>query len=298
MNMSQMNCNEVTDSSKLNLAERLRRPGSVTTIELRPPEKDIIESSDTNRLATINYSMQDLVLNDFFVFLTDQAVGLSEEESLSYLEANMGPEIPISRFIPFLTCKHTLEYCLNFADRAHSLGCKSIVVVGGDKSVGLPRCVPHSYFLREQIRKRQPEISLGGWINPHKDLLKQIDYLTSGDFLADFYLTQIVSHHSVDLVAEFLEECDKRNVKIPGLFGVFYYWNAKPVTLKRLDDFLPVPIDELTREFDAGDTPEAVVVRTIRALKGVGAKNIYLSNLGYKRVHDRLKKILEQSSVI
>ena len=103
---------------------------------------------------------------------------------------------------------------------------------------------------------------------------------------------------AVRVVAEFLEECDKRNVKIPGLFGVFYYWNAKPVTLKRLDNFLPVPIDELTREFDAGDTPEIVAVRTIRALKGVGVKNIYLSNLGYKRVHGRLKKILEQSSVI
>jgi 5,10-methylenetetrahydrofolate reductase len=297
MNMSQIDCNETTDFSQLNLVERLRRPGSVATIELRPPGKDIVESSDINRLATINHSMQDLVTNDVFVFLTDQAVGLSEEESLSYLEANMGSEIPISRFIPFLTCKHTLEYCLNFADRAHSLGCKSIVVLGGDKSVGLSRCVPHSYLLREQIQKRQPKLSLGNWVNPHKNLLKQIDYLTSEDFLADFYLTQIVSHHSVDLVAEFLEECDKRNVRIPGLFGVFYYWNAKPVTLKRLNNFLPVPIDKLTREFDVGDTPEAVVVRTIRALKAVGAENIYLSNLGYKRVHDRLEKILQQSSV-
>ena len=69
--------------SQLNLVEILRKPGSVTTIELRPPEKGITESSDTNRLATINYSMQDLVLNDFFVFLIQYSCFSISSDKLS-----------------------------------------------------------------------------------------------------------------------------------------------------------------------------------------------------------------------
>jgi len=66
---------------------------------------------------------------------------------------------------------------------------------------------------------------------------------------------------------------------LPGLFGVFYYRSANPKTLRTLSQFLPVPIDGLMRDFAGGATPVEVCARTIRALKQVGARHFYVSNL-------------------
>ena len=244
----------------------------------------------------LNHSIRNLALKDIFVFLTDDAVGSREEENLGHLAANVGSDVPLSRLVPFLTCKHTIEYCVMYADRAHSLGFEALTVVGGDTAVGPPRCVPHAYMLRQRIRERQPELSLGGWANPHRDVRRQVEYLDADDFSADFYLTQIVSHHSAGRVEAFLEECDRRGVDTPGIFGVFYYWSAHTGTLGRLGEFFPVPAEELTREFDAGATPEEVLRRTLEALRAAGAGRVYISNLGHRRVQNRLTKVMAKSS--
>jgi len=246
----------------------------------------------------LNHSIRNLALKDIFVFLTDDAVGAREEENLGHLAANVGSDVPLSRLVPFLTCKHTLEHCLMFTDRAHSLGFEALTVVGGDTSGGLPRCVPHAYMLRQQIRERQPGLSLGGWANPHRDVRTQVEYLGSEDFSADFYLTQVVSHHSADRVEAFLEECDRRGVDVPGIFGVFYYWSADPRTLGRLGNFFPVPAEELTREFEAGATPEELLGKTLDALRAVGAERVYISNLGHRRVQARLAEVIARSSAV
>lgn len=265
------------------------------TVELRPPRSGLTSAQGMDTWIDLNHSIRSLALNDTFVFLTDDAVGSREEENLAHLAANVGSDVPMSRLVPFLTCKHTLDYCLTYADRAQSLGFEAITVVGGDTSVGPPRCVPHAYLLREKIRARQPALRLGGWANPHRDIAEQVDYLSADHFSADFYLTQVVSHHSVDRVAAFLEECDKRNVDAPGLFGVFYYWSAQSKTLGMLNDFFPVPADELTREFDSGATPDEILARTLQALRSVGAQRVYVSNLGHRGVQDRLNRVVERS---
>ena len=283
------------DPSRSGLVERLTGPDPLVTVELRPPRSGLSAAEGMDTWIDLNHSIRSLALNDVFVFLTDDAVGSREEENLSHLSGNVGSDVPLSRLVPFLTCKHSLEYCLTYADRAQSLGFEAITVVGGDASVGPPRCVPHAYLLRERIRQRQPTLSLGGWANPHRDIAKQVDYLSADNVSADFYLTQVVSHHSVDLVAALLEECDKRNVAVPGVFGVFYYWSAKAETLGVLKDYFPVPVEELTREFAAGVAPEEVLARTLRALRSAGAEKVYVSNLGHRRVQDRLAEVLERS---
>ena len=96
---------------------------------------------------------------------------------------------------------------------------------------------------------------------------------------AEFYLTQIVSHHSRAHVEGFLAEGERRGLSLPGMFGVFYYRSANPQTLRALSGFLPVPVDELTREFADGATPEEICARSIHALTGAGAKHFYVSNL-------------------
>ena len=279
------------------LVERLRRPGPLVTVELRPPQSGLSAAEGMDAWIDRNHSIRNLALKDIFVFLTDDAVGSREEENLGHLAANVGSDVPLSQLVPFLTCKHTMEYCLMYADRAQSLGFEALTVVGGDTSVGLPRCVPHAYLLRQQIRERQPGLSLGGWANPHRDVREQVEYLGEEDFSADFYLTQIVSHHSVARVEAFLEECDRRGVDTPGIFGAFYYWSAHPGTLGRLGEFFPVPAEGLTREFEAGSTPEEVLGKTLDVLRAAGAEKVYISNLGHRRVQDRLAKVMAGSSI-
>ena len=141
--------------------------------------------------------------------------------------------------MPFLTSKHPLEYCLSYAERAHQSGFAALVVLGGDKSVGTPRCVEHAWQLRQLLREHDHTITLGGWANPHADAERQVDYLTATDFHAEFYLTQVVSHHNIEPVARFIAATDRRQLTLPGIFGVFFYRSANPRTLHALKTFLP-----------------------------------------------------------
>jgi len=227
-----------------------------------------------------------------FVFLTDGAVGTKEEDNLRHLVINLGTDVPRSHVVPFLTCKHTTEYCLAYADRARHHGFDSLVVLGGDKHVGAPRCVEHAWQLREMIRARDQALSLGGWANPHSDPATQVRHLLDARVTAEFYLTQIVSHHSRPAVEAFLGEAERRDLKLPGVFGVFYYRSAKTATLKTLSRFLPVPVDALQEEFAAGATPEAVCARSIRELSASGARHFYVSNLPIGKAAATLQHIL------
>ena len=238
------------------------------------------------------HAVRTLTRGSTFVFLTDSAVGLKEEDNLRHLVINLGTDVPRSSVVPFLTCKHPLDFCLAYADRAVQHGFDSLVVLGGDKSVGPPRCFDHAWQLRRQIRRHQPGLTLGGWANPHADAATQVGHLLAGDVTAEFYLTQIVSHHSRDRVEQFLAEAARRGLDLPGIFGVFYYRSANPKTLAGLSQFLPVPVDELGREFAAGATPEEVCARSIRALLDAGVRHIYVSNLPIGRAAATLQRIV------
>jgi 5,10-methylenetetrahydrofolate reductase len=175
---------------------------------------------------------------------------------------------------------------------------RSLVVLGGDKHVGRPRCVEHAWQLRHQIRSRHEDLELGGWANPMASASAQVDFLLDREANCDFYLTQIASHHRAGRIAAFVEEGRRRGLAIPGVFGVFYYRSANPATLDMLRQFLPVPVDELTAEFAAGATPVEVCARTIRTLVDVGARHFYVSNLPLRRTAQTLNAILEQAGVL
>lgn len=239
------------------------------------------------------HAVRGLTREGTFVFLTDGAVGLKEEDNLRHLIINLGTDVPRSRVVPFLTCKHTAEYCLAYADRAHHHGFESLVVLGGDKHVGPMRCVEHAWQLREMIHARDDGLAMGGWANPHADAASQVGHLMNDRVTARFYLTQIVSHYSRQAVERFLAEAARRGLSLPGMFGVFYYRSANPRTLEVLRDFLPVPVDELRAEFAVGATPEAVCARSIRELMASGARHFYVSNLPIGRAAATLSAILK-----
>jgi 5,10-methylenetetrahydrofolate reductase len=261
------------------LVDRLRGDVPVLTAELRPPraELDAVEGMDA--WIDTYHAIRRLSRQQVPVFLTDSAVGTQEENNLRHLIANLGRDLPREMVVPFLTSKHSLDFCLSYATQARQHGFRSLVVLGGDKAVGRPRCVEHAWDLRQQIRKQVPDLLLGGWANPHAAVAQQVDFLIDDRFCAEFYLTQVVSHLNLDPVKRFLAEVDRRRVPIPGMFCVFYYRSANPKTLQILGTFMPVPIQGLIDEFAAGATAVDVCARTIRALRDEGVRHICICNL-------------------
>jgi hypothetical protein len=141
-------------------------------------------------------------------------------------------------------------------------------------------------------------LTLGGWANPHADPERQVDYLGAANFHAEFFLTQVVSHHHAGQVARFVAAAERRGLQLPGIFGVFYYRSANARTLGALNSFLPVPVEGLTREFAEGATPEDVCARTIRTLMDVGARHFYISNLPIRRAPAVLASVLERAGIV
>ena len=213
------------------LVEALGGASGVVAAELRPPRAELAGADGIDAWIDTYHAVHRLSRNGTRVFLTDSAVGTEEEDNLRHLMANIGTDVPRDRIVPFLTAKHPIEYCLSYAERAAQAGFPALVVLGGDRSVGVPRCVAHAWELRQRIRARVPNLALGGWANPNAEPTAQARYLTEDHFTAEFYLTQVVSHHTIGSVERFLCEADRASVRVPGMFGVFYYRSANPKTL-------------------------------------------------------------------
>jgi len=265
---------------------------STVVVELRPPRAQLDTTSGIEAWIDTYHAVRDLTRNDTFVLLTDNAIGEGEEQNLRHLVANLGNDAPRERVVPFLTAKHTLDYCLAYADRAWENGFRSLIVVGGDSTVGPKRCVAHGWQLRRAIRERQPRLKLGGWANPHKNTTLQIEFLSALDVTAEFYLTQIVSHHDLESVERFLIQAEQYKLRLPGLFGVFYYRSGNKTTLDILSQFLPVPRTGLMQEFSDGKTAEEICAKSICALRNIGVKNLYISNLPPTNAANILNRIL------
>ena len=262
------------------------------SVELRPPRSELDASAGRDAWIDTYHAVKGLVRNGRFVFLTDSAVGAREEHNLRHLVINLGTDVRRENVVPFLTTKHSLDFCLTYAEHAHQEGFRSLVVLGGDRSVGPPRCVNHAWELRKLLQQHVPDLTLGGWANPHADPVSQAGYLEPEQFYASYFLTQVVSHHDLDRVKPFLAELERRQVTCPGVFGVFYYRSANPKTLALLQQFLPVPAEALAREFAGGASADLVCARTIRALRDVGVKHVYVSNLPVGSAQQTLQRIL------
>jgi hypothetical protein len=275
------------------ILEALAQPGPLVTVELRPPRTDVDASGSMSAWIDLHHSLRRLTKDELFVFLTDNAVGAAEEESLAHVGANVGDDVDLRRIVPILTTKHTLQYCETFAARASSDGFDSLTVLGGDTSVGAPRCVPHGSDLRRILRAKVPSLALGGWVNPHRDADAQVGFVSGPDAHAEFALSQIVSHHTLAEVGRLLETMEKRGVRVPVVFGVFLYRSANRNTLDALSKFFPVPVEAVAREFADGASAEEICARSVRELRKLGAEKIYVSNLGNRGAGRRLRKILE-----
>jgi hypothetical protein len=122
-----------------------------------------------------------------------------------------------------------------------------------------------------------------------------VGYLGDSHFHGDFFLTQVVSHHDRAAVDSFLGQIARQQLKIPGVFGVFYYRSANPKTLATLANFLPVPVEGLRADFAQGASPEEICARTIRTLRAAGVEHFYVSNLPVGRARQTLEKIVNNA---
>lgn len=277
------------------LVRAMEGSAPVIAVELRPPPADLDPGESMEAWIDLHHVLRRFTGEGRFVFVTDNAVGKAEEENLSHLLANLPEEADRDRVVPILTSKHTLEYCLLYAQRAAAAGMDALTVVGGDKEVGPPRCVPHAYQLRGKIAGRVPSLSLGGWANPHRPAEEQAGFLTAPDFHGAFYLTQVISHHTAGGIEALNRELEARGAgSLRGLAGIFLYRSANPRTLERLGEYFPVPARELTAEFDAGADAEEICARSVRAALDAGAAGVYLSNLGFREAGRRLRRVLER----
>ena len=101
--------------------------------------------------------------------------------------------------------------------------------------------------MRGNFGRRAPgnPLALGGWANPHRHPERQVEFLQADDFTGEYYLTQVVPSITRARVERFLGEASRRGLRLPGIFGVFYYRSARRRTLDMLAEFMPVPVDEL-----------------------------------------------------
>src|SRR5262245_34697800 len=140
------------------LREALGTQSTVIAVELRPPRAELDSLEGMDAWIDLYHAIRGLARQRIRVFLTDSAVGTQEENNLRHLVTNLGRDVDRDRVVPFLTSKHSLEFCLTYAEQAWQHGFSSLMVLGGDKTGGRPRCVEHSSELRKAIRRRESRL--------------------------------------------------------------------------------------------------------------------------------------------
>src|SRR5688572_20688800 len=99
--------------------QTLRDSSSPTvSVELRPPRAELQAAEGIDAWIDTYHAIRSLARQNVRVMITDSAVGAQEENNLRHLVANLGPEVARAHVVPFLTCKHSLDFCLGYADQA------------------------------------------------------------------------------------------------------------------------------------------------------------------------------------
>ena len=163
------------------------------------------------------HAVRALTRRDTFVCLTDSAVGRAGrgQPPPPGHQPRAGRRSLAHRAVPDLEAHARLLPGLRRRGRG-STASRRWSSSAATRRVGAPRCVEHAWQLRKAIREVEPELRLGGWANPHHTPASQVGYLLDGDATADFYLTQIVSHHDRAKVGAFVAEAARRGPDDPG----------------------------------------------------------------------------------
>ena len=191
--------------------EALQQPGEgrqriVIAAELRPPRAELDTHAGMGAWIDTYHAVRALTRRDTFVCLTDSAVGAQEEDNLRHLVANLGLDVDAIayRAVPDHEAHDGLLPGLRRAGASARLpGAGRPRRRQDGRRAALRRA---RVAAAEGDPRGRAELRLGGWANPHHDPASQVGYLLDGDATADFYLTQIVSHHDRAKVGAFVAE--------------------------------------------------------------------------------------------
>ena len=274
------------------LGETVESRRAVISAELRPPRAELATAASMDAWIDTYHAVKSLTRDDTFVFLTDSAVGLERgrqpapsgqqpRERRAALERRAIPDDEASAGVLPGVRRSRISARIRVAGGA------------GRRQERRPAALRGACVAAARAHPRAPaDLALGGWANPHADAAAQVRPPDVDRVTAEFYLTQIVSHHSRPQVERFLEEAERQGVALPGLFGVFYYRSANRANAADVEGFLPVPVDELTREFGGGASAEEVCARSIRELRAAGVRHFYISNLPLGRAAATLDRVM------
>ena len=187
--------------------------------------------------------------------------------------------------VPFLTSKHSIEYCLMHASRAASHGFEALTVLGGDHTAGPPRCVPHARELRALIRQRVPRPRPRRLGQPSSAGNEQVDYLLDDDSKPSSISPRSCLTTASVRWSGFSRRPAGGVCRIQGSSGCFFTGAPLPATLAQAGRLLPGAgrrtDPRIRSRHDArGDLRQLGP----RCLSEVGADKVYLSNLGVHQV--------------
>ncbi len=230
--------------------------------------------------------------------VTDSAVGAQEENNLRHLVTNLGPDVPRQSVVPFLTTKHSIDFCLGYADQVVQHGFPGARRARRRQTRG-PRARGRARVAAAPAHSRRAIPSCRSAAGPTRPATRPVRWPSWARASSPPTST---SRRSCRIIASatstgFLREADRQGVTAPGMFGVFYYRSAKTSTLQTLSQFLPVPVDELSAEFAAGATPVDVCARSIRELMALGVRHFYVSNLPLVKTAAVLHAILDRAGL-
>ena len=155
---------------------------SVVAVELRPPRAELEAAEGMDAWIDTYHAIRSLTRHDVRVMVTDSAVGAQEENNLRHLVANLGDTVGRHQVIPFLTTKHSLEFCLAYADQAVHNGFPSLVVLGGDKHVGRARCARARVAAAQADSRAAPGARAGRLGEPDRRIrMRQVEFLLGPD---------------------------------------------------------------------------------------------------------------------
>ncbi len=179
------------------------------------------------------HAVRRLTRQGTYVFLTDSAVGAEEEDNLRHLVTNLGtrraarahrpvPDVEAhARVLPVVRRARASER-FSGAGRARRRQDGWAAAIGRARVAAARRCCD-----RTITRSRSADGPIRTATRSGRSTIS-----SASDFHAEFYLTQIVSHHDVASVSRFLNAAERRGLSLPGVFGVFYYRSANPKTLQ------------------------------------------------------------------
>src|SRR5437868_9449763 len=87
-------------------------------VEMCPPRMDLPLEQSVDAWIDSSRLIRRITSLGRYVFMTDGAIGRREEANLRHVTINLGKDADRSRIVPILTTKHSLEYCLEFAQRS------------------------------------------------------------------------------------------------------------------------------------------------------------------------------------